>query len=362
MHRSLRPSPPVISRVQADGFPRDRALALRRTVAFALAFLVLPGLATAGVWDGGKARGIVISTHGNGADWGWDTMEGTLDDVRALGAGWVAIHPYAGISVDGALHYRDFDPDRPPAHLARPIREAHRRGLRIMIKPHLAYWGSPFSWRGEIAFEKREHWDRFFHQYETWIVRIARACRDADAFAVGTELDRTVGHDRAWRRIIARVRAETGASLTYGANWTDYERVPFWDALDVIGIQAYFPLTDAAAPDRRTLERAWRARMVELCRFSVANGREIVFTELGYNRSFAAAREPWAHGTDGPEAESFQAECLGVALRAIESEPSVRGAFLWKWFPNPRPVGRNFQLATPLLKRTISEAWRGGRR
>jgi hypothetical protein len=32
--------------------------------------------------------------------------------------------------------------------------------------------------------------------------------------------------------------------------------------------------------------------------------------------------------------------------------------FLWKWFPNPHPVGRNFQLATPRLKRAISEVWR----
>ena len=32
--------------------------------------------------------------------------------------------------------------------------------------------------------------------------------------------------------------------LTFGANWyLEYEDVTFWDDLDYIGIQAYFPLT-----------------------------------------------------------------------------------------------------------------------
>lgn len=327
-----------------------------------LAATLTTGTAHPSVWDGAKVRGIVISTHGGGADWGRETMDGTLDDVRDVGASWVAIHPYAGISVDGAVHYRDFDPADPPEYLVRPIREAHRRGLKIMITPHLAYWGTPFAWRGEIAFERPADWERFFADYQAWLVKLATACRGADAITIGSELDRTVTHERAWRRIIDRIRAATPASLTYAANWTDYDKVPFWDALDVIGIQAYFPLSEAPTPGTAALDRAWRARMTGLRDFSKARGRPILFTELGYNRSFAAARTPWDDATDGPEAEPFQAECLAAALRAIEAEPCVRGAFLWKWFPNPRPVGRNFQLATPLLKRTIADAWRGARR
>ena len=43
---------------------------------------------------------------------------------------------------------------------------------------------------------------------------------------------------------------------------------------------------------------------------------------------------------------------------AFDGVPSVVGAFLWKWFPEPYPVGRNFQLATPALTRTIADVWR----
>ena len=118
-----------------------------------------------------------------------------------VGADWVSTHPYAGIRADGTVRFRDFDPENPPPRLVRPIREAHRVGLKIMIKPHLAYWGSPFGWRGEIEFADDEQWARFFDAYETWIVNVARACRDADGFAVGTELDRTLQHEARWRRI-----------------------------------------------------------------------------------------------------------------------------------------------------------------
>ena len=36
-----------------------------------------------------------------------------------------------------------------------------------MIKPHLAYWGSPFKWRGEIEFEdKRDEHNDALRRYD----------------------------------------------------------------------------------------------------------------------------------------------------------------------------------------------------
>lgn len=305
-----------------------------------------------------KVRGITISTHWSGEDWGHDEIVPTIERIRETGAGWIATHPYAGIRNDGSLRFRPIDPDDPPAALTRPIEEAHARGLKVLIKPHLAYWGSGFGWRGEITFDDDEAWDRFFDDYERWIVGVARACRDADGFVVGTELDRTLHHDDRWRRIVARVREVTDAPLTYAANWPDYRRVGFWDALDVIGIQAYFPIVDAAGATADALRSGWRARMAELAAYAREQNRRIVFTELGYNRAHDTAVRPWEYDTDGPEAEPAQEAALRAALAAVEAEPAVVGVFLWKWFPEPHPVGRNFQLATPRLIRVIADTWR----
>lgn len=316
--------------------------------------LVLTGPALASDAD---VRGITISTHGVGHDWGSDAIVPTLEDIRDVGANWVAIHPYADISADGSLRWSKIDPDSPPAHIIRPILEAHRLGLNICIKPHVAYWRSPFSWRGEITFQNDEDWRRFWRGYRDWIIQLAAASREADGFVVGTELDRTLAFEAEWRGLIEEVRKHTDAPLTYAANWTDYERVPFWDALDVIAVQAYFPLTDDPDYDERDIRDGWAARMRQLSDYGTRQNRNILFTELGYNQSHQAPLKPWAYPVDGEAALPVQVLCLRTALAAIAREPRVVGALLWKWFPYPHPVGRNFQLAIPPMKRVIAEAW-----
>ena len=309
--------------------------------------------------DQEKVRGIIISTHGIGRDWGKDVIVPTMADIKAVGANWVAIHPYARIFRDGSIRYGHMDSTEAPAHWIRPIQEAHAQGLKIYIKPHLAHWRSGFSWRGEITFKDDEAWARFWTGYRSWILKLASACKEADGFVVGTELDKTLHQEDAWRRLIAEVRAVTDAPLTYGANWTDYQRVPFWDALDLIGIQAYFPITEKANPTAEDIQRGWQKRMAELRAYGEKMDRRILFTELGYNQSYLAAREPWNYRVDGEDAQPVQEACWRAALQIIEVEPQMMGALLWKWFPYPRPVGRNFVLATPHIMTVVAKAWEG---
>jgi hypothetical protein len=307
-----------------------------------------------------RIRGVTVSTHRGGQEWGSDAIRPTFERLKELGANWVAIHPYARIDADGSVRFRPFDPADPPPALGRPIREAHALGLKILVIPHLAYWGSPFSWRGEIAFASEAEWRRFFDEYERWIVTLAAATRGADGFSIGNELDRTTFREADWRRLIAAVRRVTPAPLTYASNWADFERVGFWDALDVIGVQAYFPLAARPDPTEAELRTSWQRVSERLRRFSERQGRHVVLTELGYTAAWDAPVRPWAFGTDGPEAERVAQACLRVALDTIEREPRIIGAFLWKWFPEPRPLGRDFQLATPGMMRVIREAWRPG--
>jgi hypothetical protein len=304
-----------------------------------------------------RVRGITVSTHRSNGAWDSETLDETFADLRSLGSNWVAIHPYASISRDGTVRFAPLEPGQPPRWLRRPIEEAHRQALQILIKPHLAHWRSGFSWRGEIAFEDEASWQRFFETYGEWIVALARVARDADAFAVGTELDRTVHRERDWRRLIARVRAETRAPLTYASNWSDYHRVPFWRALDAIGVQAYFPLATAPGADDDALRRSWSEGMRRLREVADRVDKDVVFTELGYPHSFDAAVRPWAFGSQGPDAAPVAEACLRAALEAIENEPRVIGAFLWKWFPMPRTRGRDFELDTPGMRRVIHAAW-----
>ena len=135
--------------------------------------------------------------------------------------------------------------------------------------------------------------------------------------------------------------------------------MPFWDALDVIGIQGYFPIAKNQNPTEADLRNGWDRLVKELRAYAKKMDRNIVFTELGYNQSYKAASEPWTYLVDDDGARALQEMCWRVALEAIENEPRIAGALLWKWFPNPRPFGRDFQLATSRIMPIIANAWRG---
>ncbi len=306
-------------------------------------------------------HGMTISCETFGREWGSDRFPVALEALGAIGVNWVAIHPYASIREDGSVEARRIDPAHPPEWITRPIREAHARGQSILVIPHIAYWGSPWRWRGDIEFEDAECLARFFATYTQFLVDVVACARGADAFSIGNELEKLVEHDAEWRALILAVRKATDAKLTYAANWSGYDAVPFWDALDAIGVDAYFPLCSSDDPTEEQLRAGWAENLAGLERVSKRTGKPVVFTELGYNCSLDAARTPWTfreeHGADRARAEALQARCLRVALDEMRSRSDwLRGAFIWKWFLG-NGNRENFLAKTPAMIAVIRETW-----
>ena len=303
-------------------------------------------------------KGVTVSCQTWGREWQTPEMAQTLDELKSLGANSVAIHPYARISEDGHVTFRTLDENR---HITVPLDWARERGLSVMMIPHIAYWGTKFLWRGEINFARAEEWDNFFTDYENWIVAMARIAQahGADVFCVGLEFTHAEQFPERWLKIIAAVRAVFDGKLTYGGNWNEFETVRFWDALDYIGVLAYFPLTDAPNPSKAELAAAWEKRCAALERFSKRNGnKQILFVELGYNESALAAAKPWSFKTGGENAAEIQQRCLDVALALPAKHPFLAGMFLWKWFPEvPSHEEENFRLQTPAIKALLARHW-----
>ncbi|MEM1177968.1 MAG: ankyrin repeat domain-containing protein [Acidobacteriota bacterium] len=101
-----------------------------------------------------------------------------------------------------------------------------------------------------------------------------------------------------WRALIDEVRRVYPGRLTLAANFDNYHEVSFWDALDQIGINAYFPL-------RATLEtplsvdglaEAWREIFADVDAFRGTHGlrQPVLLTELGYTQRQGVSVAPWS--------------------------------------------------------------------
>lgn len=306
----------------------------------------------------GFMRGVVVSCPRSGQVWGSPEMSTSLRELHALGVEWVSIHPYAGVRRDGTVRWRAA---AETGYLEQAVERIRAADMKLFWKPHLAYWGS-FEWRGDIQFgDDPEAWERFFDGYHRFIVDQAAFAERAGAelFAVGVELERTTRFEARWRAILDDVRRVYRGRITYAANWDSLEEVPFWDAVDLIGVHAYYPLSTEADPSHESLWRGWDAPLSQLEALSSRHaGKPVVFAEIGYNRSQQAAASPWDHRMDGGEqGQALRRRLMDVALARIEREPLVVGMFWWKWIAGDWRFDRDFSLRNPEAREALRSAW-----
>ena len=262
-----------------------------------------------------------------------------LEPLRELGVDWISQTPFGWMrSIDspeirfGGSRVLWGESDDGLASTAAWARE---RGIHTLLKPHL--WVH-HAWPGEIEMRAEQDWTRWFEQYERFILHYARLAErhGFEALAVGTELGGTTSREREWRAIIARVRGVYHGRLTYCANWHEEpERIAFWDALDFIGIQAYYPLAEGPTPAPDAIRRAWEPISTELAALASRNGRPIVFTEVGYRSQEGALARPWEWDTDGAVNLVLQQQAYAAMLDALWDRPWFGGTFVWKWHPEP---------------------------
>ncbi len=328
--------------------------------ALCLVLILLSGTrADAGEPEPSFARGVIVSCPMAGKIWGSKLMAGTLDELSELGVQWVSIHPYAWVNKKGEVEPYSQGED---AYLRRAAALVHGRKMGLFWKPHLGYWGS-FEWRGTIEFGDDERvWKRFFEGYRLFIVAQARLAEElgVEMFAMGVELDATL-HRPEWISIISEVRKVYSGLLLYAANWDRVESVPFWDRLDLIGVHAYYPLSQEAEPTREALVEGWKGPLDALSSLSARHGgKRVLFAEIGYNRSSRAAGEPWDYAVENtPATRALRRRLIEVALEGLPEEPWIAGIFWWKWMPgegNDR-WDRNFSMRDDEAREALSSYW-----
>ena len=266
--------------------------------------------------------------------------EDPMPPITEVGAGWIAVCPFA-FTRPGSNTVR-YNSEwqwwgEKPEGTRQTILHAHESGIRVMLKPHVYF---PGSWPGDLHFTEEADWQNWEADYRNYILEFAHMAAELEVelFCVGVEFKKSVLEREAyWRGLIEEIREIFPGKLTYAANWDEYQTIPFWDALDYIGIDAYFPLHDAKTPSVRRLEKAWEPHLRAIRKLHQKTKKPVLFTEFGYLSVDGCAHNTWeleARIHSIPINEQAQANALDALFSTFWEEPWWAGGFLWKWFPN----------------------------
>ncbi len=260
--------------------------------------------------------------------------------VQRVGADWIAVIPYAYTRRGEAkVHFnnpRQWWGERVEG-IIETIRLANKAKINVMLKPQVYF---PGSWPGGLDFDKNSDWEAWEADYRSYVLTFVAIADSMNVplFCIGTEFKISTQKRTAfWRKLITDIRQQYKGQLTYAANWDCFEKTPFWQDLDYIGIDTYFPLLEDKTPSVKALTQAWQKPMQAIESFHRKTGKPILFTEFGYLSVDGCADKTWELEkkiNHLPINQQAQANALEALFVVFSKKKWWHGGFLWKWFPN----------------------------
>ena len=280
----------------------------------------------------------------------------SLKQLAKTGTGWVSL-------LTTWYQQKCYTTEISPNHttptdesLVHAIETAHSLGMKVMLKPHLDIIDtSDGSWRGDIACNSEPEWQKWFEGYRDFMLHYARMAQEhnVEMLCIGTELTAIATiRGNMWKEIIIKpIREAYKGPLIYAANWNDeYAHVTFWDALDYVGIDAYFPLSEKTRPTLEELKKGWEPWAKEIEEFQKRINKPILFPEVGYCSADYAAKMPWEEAASGKVNSGLQADCYRALFETFWDKKWFYGVYWWRWGTDVRFGGANSRSFTPQNK------------
>lgn len=260
-----------------------------------------------------------------------------------MGATWVSLTPFGRVlalqpsGIDWSFE-APFAQNR--RDVLRAIRQAHAAGLKVLLVPHL--WVESGEWRALIDPGDDEAWRRWAVSYRKFVEAWAEVAAEgqADMMSVGVEQRSWVTTRRAvlYGDVIEAVRARYDGPLTYSANWDDVEDSVILGQLDVIGINAFYPLAEREGASFEQ-QRAGGQRVAARVRaLGERWARPVLFSEIGYTTRADPAVKPW-EWPDGMQNvkidQGAQADAYAALTAPLLDLPGFVGFFVWRLYADP---------------------------
>lgn len=223
--------------------------------------------------------------------------------------------------------------------VAAAVCVAHQTGLNVVLRPMIDLRDG--TWRGLIRPSRD-----WFDAYRMLILDYAQRAGqwNVEAFSVGVELAGTESAEAEWRRVVQAVRASYAGTVVYCANFDSAARLRWWDAVDVIGIDAYYAIALQPGADVHLMTCAW-SYWLDLIEGQIVTAfpkKPVWLTEVGIRSVRGAARLPWCGEDpcfgliDGNRVDlAEQANYYRATLLAAGGRRWLQGVFWWSWNVDP---------------------------
>jgi len=276
---------------------------------------------------------------------GEPTTQEQVQEVKNINANYAAVMPFGFI--------RDLENPELMFNTPRQWYGERREGVKqyiemlqkndvkVMLKPQIWIWHGEFT--GYLKMASEEDWQQLETSYKEFVLLYAEVAAETniEIYCIGTELEQfTVHRPKFWKELIAEVRKVYKGKLTYAANWDEYKRFPYWEQLDYIGIDGYFPVSEMKTPSVEDARKGWQPWKTEMQEVSEKNKRPILFTEYGYRNIDFAGKEPWqSNQTEEGHNTKAQVNLYKAFFAEMYAEPWFAGGFIWKWFIDHKKAG-----------------------
>lgn len=221
------------------------------------------------------------------------------------------------------------------------IKTLQNAKIKIMLKPQI--WVRHGEFTGYVKMTNEAHWRIFENSYTKFILEFAQLAQEmnVDVFCIGTELEQFIANRPAyWNVLIQKIKTIYNGKLTYAANWDEFKTTPFWNQLDFIGVDAYFPVSNEKTPTVKACLLGWKTHKETLKLFSEKYNKAILFTEFGYRSVDYSAKEPWKSDRSMTQVNlKAQTNATKALFDTFWNENWFAGGFIWKWYHNHQTAG-----------------------
>jgi hypothetical protein len=275
----------------------------------------------------------------------------SLANAKDAGCQWVAINVFwFQDTINSTViepNYNMFSSY--PGSVKHAVERCHQLGMKVMLRPNLDLAHDPDHWRGQIV--PSTAWFTAYHGFINYWADFAEQ-NDVDILSIGAELSATDPCANSWRAVANDVRTHYSGPIIYGANWGNEQVVQWWDALDYIGIDAYYPLTDHNNVTLSELTTAWnsRANSIQSWRNTYWPNKYIIFNEAGYGSFDGSNKTPWANPSLFALDLNEQNDCYKALLSVCTTRSWWKGVFWWMWETDPNAGGPTDKYLTPQHK------------